>query len=305
MKITEIDNNLCTKCSLCLDECPVTLFQMEDNSYPEIVDPLNSCIRCGHCVAICPPNAIKYEFEEGNNSACFKADTLETVETFQAAAIMKNIMFKRRSVREYKDKQVKKEDLQLILEAMGRSPSASNKMNRNYYIFQNAEVINTLEEIISNFISALLKTALNPILIFFQSLFIKNKKLSLKEKVNYSKKIYFDLYTKIKEKKLKFLFDAPAVVVITAPERVPRMYKMFLSPDAHNAATHGVLMAESLGLGTCWIGFAEIALNKKIKLKTKLGIPKKEKVLAVFTVGYPVKKFKRMAPRGPVPIQWN
>ncbi|GAJ18521.1 unnamed protein product, partial [marine sediment metagenome] len=61
------------------------------------------------------------------------------------------------------------------------------------------------------------------------------------------------------------------------------------------AMEHIVLKATDPGLGTCWIGW----FNEK-KVKEILGIPKKIKVLALLTVGYPktatiIKEKKRKA----------
>lgn len=55
--------------------------------------------------------------------------------------------------------------------------------------------------------------------------------------------------------------------------------------DLGIAMEHMVLKATELGLGTCWIGW----FNEK-KIKEILGIPRKVKVLALLSVGYPAEK---------------
>ena len=303
MVITNINQRLCTKCNLCINECPFKLFVIEDNRQYHH-DPLNHCIKCGHCVAICPTNAINYEFTQKADSVFYKEDNFEKIDINNISKVMKNIIFKRRSVRKYKDKKVSRKDIELILEALGRSPSASNKMYRKYYIYQNKELLNKLEDTVSDFFIKFLKKTFNPLILYLQALSLKTKKLSFKEKIQKVKESNNEFYQKLLNKEYRFFFNAPAVIIITAPEKYSPRYKIFLKPDAYIAATHGVLMAESLGLGTCWIGFAELALNKKPKTKLNFGIPKEEEILAAFTVGYPDVKFQRMAPRGPIPVKW-
>lgn len=53
--------------------------------------------------------------------------------------------------------------------------------------------------------------------------------------------------------------------------------------DAGIAGEHLVLAAESLGLGTCWIGWFREKQVKKI-----LAIPRSTKIVSLFTLGYPV-----------------
>ncbi len=303
LKITNINQKLCTKCQLCFNECPLKLFVIEDDKQYHH-DPLNNCIECGHCVAVCPTNAVNYEINQKADSVFYKEDNFDKIEINNASKIIKNIIFKRRSIRKYKDKKVSRKDLELILEALGRSPSASNKMYRKYYIYQNEKLLNKLEDTVSGFFMKYLKMTYNPLILYLQVLLTKTKKMSFKEKLQKIKKSNHDFFQKLLNKEYRFLFNAPAVIIITAPEKYSPRYKMFLNSDAHIAATHGVFMSESLGLGTCWIGFAELVLNKKPKTKLTLGIPKKEKILAAFTVGYPDIKFQRMAPRGPVPVKW-
>ncbi|AXV38807.1 ferredoxin family protein [Methanobacterium sp. BAmetb5] len=57
----EIDQNLCTKCGTCVSNCPVSIFQRDDeDSIPQVIDPDN-CILCGMCVDNCPEDAVKHE----------------------------------------------------------------------------------------------------------------------------------------------------------------------------------------------------------------------------------------------------
>lgn len=65
--------------------------------------------------------------------------------------------------------------------------------------------------------------------------------------------------------------------------------------DLGIAMEHIVLKATDLDLGTCWIGW----FNEK-KVKEILGIPKKIKVLALLTVGYPKNTTIREKKRKPL-----
>lgn len=303
MKITGIDQGLCVKCSSCGTACPASLFKAE-NGVVNFVDPMGFCIKCGHCVAICPPNAVRYEAASRDDSIFYKEDSFEEIEQELSAKVMKNTLLKRRSVRKYMDKEVADEELELVMEAMGRSPSASNKMLRKYYVYSNRETLEKIDDSIVAYFKKLIKMGVSPLALFFRAMAMKDNSLTFKEKMRMIKRSSLDFYEKLEKREYRFLFNAPTLVIITAPENPPAHYKTFLNSDGHNAATHGVLMAESMGLGSCWIGFLEMVFNKNPKVKVEFGIPKGEKVLAAFTVGYPDIRYKRMAPRGPVPVKW-
>ena len=68
------------------------------------------------------------------------------------------------------------------------------------------------------------------------------------------------------------------------------------------AMTYGMLSAQSLGLGSCWIGFAHGILQDHPQIKRKLtGI--ETYVLGVMTLGYPAVKYYRAPPRPPIDIK--
>ncbi|MFX1494525.1 MAG: NADH-ubiquinone oxidoreductase-F iron-sulfur binding region domain-containing protein [Promethearchaeota archaeon] len=52
----EIVESNCTKCKLCIKNCPVIAIEVENNKFPKINPKI--CIRCGVCFSNCPTNSI-------------------------------------------------------------------------------------------------------------------------------------------------------------------------------------------------------------------------------------------------------
>lgn len=54
-----VDDEKCTRCNLCLKDCPVDIKVYESPNSPE-------CIRCMKCITVCPYGAVDYEFIKTN-----------------------------------------------------------------------------------------------------------------------------------------------------------------------------------------------------------------------------------------------
>jgi len=74
--------------------------------------------------------------------------------------------------------------------------------------------------------------------------------------------------------------------------------------DCCLAAENLMLMARELGLGTCWIGFANIWLNTQ-EGKKALGLPEEVKVVAPIIVGYPAEEPPVRERNKPVVLFWK
>jgi len=74
--------------------------------------------------------------------------------------------------------------------------------------------------------------------------------------------------------------------------------------DSGLASMQMVLMAETLGLGTCFIGFLISGLEKSGELREALQIPDDHQVPVSFVVGYPNVKFRRLVARNPARVKW-
>lgn len=69
--------------------------------------------------------------------------------------------------------------------------------------------------------------------------------------------------------------------------------------DCSLAAGNIMLAAHSMGIGTCWIGFAEATLNKK-EFKEKHGVPENYELVSTISMGY--MKTKLTSPKRKQPI---
>ena len=70
------------------------------------------------------------------------------------------------------------------------------------------------------------------------------------------------------------------------------------------AAAHIMLAAETLGLGTCSLGYLTYFINESQTIRGLIKIPTNHIVGYSLTMGYPDVKYKRIPARKPSRIQW-
>lgn len=57
----KIDPDLCSKCGTCVTNCPVGIFNQDDDNSIPLVKDTDNCILCGMCVDNCPEDAVDHE----------------------------------------------------------------------------------------------------------------------------------------------------------------------------------------------------------------------------------------------------
>jgi nitroreductase len=92
---------------------------------------------------------------------------------------------------------------------------------------------------------------------------------------------------------------APVVILVHAPADMGAsmdncLYSVF----------HMVLMAESLGLGTCINRRFLVAVDRAPEIERELGVPTGHKIFGCVTVGFPKHKFNRLPSRKPPKVRW-
>ncbi len=295
LKIEKVNPEICIKCKKCIDICLVKLFSVkkDEKGNKRIIfsDPYKFCFRCGHCLSICPTNAIEYTGAEKS----FEFDEIKNPEKIIAFEDLMKVIRSRRTHRCFLNKEVEKEKIEKVLEAMRYAPTASNRQRQSFIVINNREVISEFSSRIMNFFFKLESLLKIRFLIYpFVPKGVRRRLMSKKTKFklkSYRKRT-------LDGEDLVF-YHAPCVVVLHAPS-----YSQMSASDGGIALTHGMFAAQSLGLGTAWIGFAQEYLWRNKRYRKKLGIPDRNNCYGVLILGYPKYHFERAPSRRELKVQW-
>ncbi|MFX0141870.1 MAG: 4Fe-4S dicluster domain-containing protein, partial [Candidatus Hodarchaeota archaeon] len=114
MPILGIYVEKCTICKLCIQECPTRNFRIGENQKAIIFNNA-ACILCGHCIAVCPEDAISYNNME-DHVLEFK-DGIQTGELISYDSIYQ-LFRSKRSIRQYKKKEVPHNLIEKVIDSM-------------------------------------------------------------------------------------------------------------------------------------------------------------------------------------------
>lgn len=144
--LIQIDQNKCKKDKLCIRECPTKIIQEGKNGFPEVPSKKEeSCIECGHCIAVCPTEALS--FKE------IKPESLPTVSPSLSAtpAQVAQLLKGRRSIRQYKPQAVEHELLEKVLDLTRWAPSAVNFQPLHWLIIEDRKELNKIIGLVVEF----------------------------------------------------------------------------------------------------------------------------------------------------------
>lgn len=254
-----IDDEQCIGCGACVDDCVGSNLRLEDGA----AQVLGHCILCGHCVAICPTNAVSIPaFDMNDVEPSAPADG-----SIDPSVLLRAIK-SRRSIRDYQARVIDAESLDMLLQAGRYTATAKNSQGCRFIVVQ--EQLATLKELVWDGIGNLLA-------------------LPGTEKPRWVKLYKPFLKGTLAEPPVDFLFrNAPAVVFV-ATDR---------ADDAGLAAQNIELMAAALGMGVLYNGYLCRAAEGFPAVKAWLGAG--DKTLQVcMLVGYPATTYPRTAPRLP------
>lgn len=153
----------------------------------------------------------------------------------------------RRSIRRYLPEQIKDEELDAILEAAVYAPTAHNEQPWHFTVIQNKELLDHIS--------------------------VTAKELMSNSGVEWIEKMG-------KNEKLHLFYNAPTAIVVSGKKE---SYSSLT--DCSAAIENMMLAAESLNIGSCWIGLVSFFFDQKEEMK-KLNIPEGYVPYYAVTFGY-------------------
>jgi len=283
-----IDKDKCTACGICGITCPRHIPETIEQGNQKVTiistERLNLCMVCGQCEAVCPAQAIHVDNLAGE---IFKPVPKLDLKEGQLLDLLKH----RRSVRRYKDKPVSREILDRILEAAHIAPTGTGNRSTGVIVIDNPEMLKSLSERFFSLYGKLEKALANPIARFIIRKRKGEKTLkTLQSFVMPGMHWYSKWYNEGRSNEI--LRDCPVLILFYSPNLEPMG-----EDNCTIAAYHAILMAELLGIGTCFNHLIPPACNEDHEVKKMLNLPDNCDVFVSLTAGYPQYSFKRTIPR--------
>jgi nitroreductase/Pyruvate/2-oxoacid:ferredoxin oxidoreductase delta subunit len=274
MSLLTIDESRCKRDGLCAAECPTAIISLADDGTPPrmVAGGEQACLRCGHCVAVCPHGALDHV--EIPLADCPPIRKELVVGHEQAVQFLRS----RRSVRRFKDKPVSRDHLQQLIETARYAPTGSNSQLVQWRVINDAVRLRELAQETIGWMRSVLAKDPQPAGAPYMPVLVAAWDAGVDA----------------------VLRSAPCLLVAHAPAEANNGMV-----DLTLALSYLELAAPSLGLGTCWAGLLQGAIRSNPALKRSVGIPDDHPYHYPMMVGYANVKYYRLPERRPPVIRWD
>jgi nitroreductase/ferredoxin len=230
-----------------------------------------------------------------------KPDQLpDEIERFRARFTeTEEVIFRRRSVRVFKKKQVPDWMVRRILEAGRYAPSAANSQPWKFVVVRDRKMIGEMEDFVVDYCKKFTKMMgyTRP---GKQWLKKKLADLFIRLKPNMLHPTPFGALNLIGEGRFAFIHGAPTLIFIFKDKRGVGNPDL----DCGIAGQNMVLAAHSLGLGTCWIGFGVLLFDNSKDWCRRLGLEYPYEFGNLLAIGHPKGQPDGIVPRETHPVLW-
>lgn len=253
--VVMIDKSKCVGCGMCAKVCCAHNIAIKNKKAETILD---DCVLCGQCSGVCPKNAISISgYDDG-----MKEKSGEV--RLDPDAVLDVIRF-RRTIRQFKQKEIPEEVVRQILEAGRLTHTAKNLQDVSFVVLDNEK--DRLEKMAVG-----LFRRIKPVADLFMPM-AKNRNID-------------DHF---------FFFHAPLVIVILAKDKTNGIL----------AAQNMEFVAEANGLGVLFSGFFTMAANASRRMRRAMGVPKGKRVAMTLVLGYPDVRYFRSVQRKALDVSYR
>lgn len=263
-----IDREKCIHCGLCIKDCITYALEFDENKVPKFAGGGEErCIKCQHCLAICPVGAVSILDKNPENS--------EKILNHYNADELLNLIKGRRSFRHFKQENIEEEKLAKLKEMLNWVPTGCNNHKLHFSFIEDVNVMEDFRNYTNEKLVKILKKA--PI-----------KGIAGK----------FEVYKDALINGEDVIFrGAPHMIAVSTPVSAP-----CVNIDPVIALSYFELYAQSLGVATLWCGFAQACLQIFPELCKELKIPDGYKASYVMLFGPADVKYARTTQPEPYEI---
>jgi nitroreductase/NAD-dependent dihydropyrimidine dehydrogenase PreA subunit len=268
-----IDKAKCKQDGLCAADCPVGIIRFDGKgSYPELSPGGEAmCLRCGHCVAVCPHGALDHA--EVPLAECPPIAKALSLSWNQAEQFLRG----RRSVRQFKDKPVERGTMQGLIETARYAPTGSNTQLVEWLVIDDPKRLRAVSGQVIAWMRGILK---NPQITAMP---------------------YYPLLVHAWDAGSdSILRGAPCLVTAMAPAAARNGMV-----DLTLALAYLELAAPLHDLGTCWAGLLQGAMMANPDLKQAVGIPQDYPFHYPMMIGYAQVRYHRLPQRKAPKVRWG
>lgn len=273
MELFTINQETCNQDGICANVCPVGIIKSEDAAYPSAIEDAGElCIRCGHCVAVCPTDSLSHSE--------IPLDTCTPIERDLEISHEQTVQFlrSRRSIRRYKNIPVEKSHLKRLIDIARYAPSGHNSQPVEWLVLTDKTELKRLSGIVVEWMHSMLD---------------EMPEFALSIHMDRAVARWYSDYDIV-------LRDAPALIVAHAHK------ENRVAPAACTIAlTYLELASTTMGMGACWAGYFNAAASMFSPMQEALGLPNDHQAFGSMMVGYPKYRYRRMPSRTEPNITWR
>ena len=274
MNLLTVNPDKCNRDGICADVCPVKIIYFKDKeTIPQAVPNAEKlCIRCGHCVAVCPTGAMSHEAMSPEQCLPVKEERLLTPDQTE------HFLRYRRSIRVYRKKTVDRKIIGRLIEIASHAPSGHNLQPVKWHVIYDCQELKRLTGLVADWM-----------------------RYMIKEYPDMAALMHMDLSVAAWDAGIDVICrDAPHLIIA---------YGNSADATAPTSCTIALayldLAAPSLGLGTCWGGYFQAAATVWPPLKAALDLSKGHVSFGSMMIGFPKYKYQRMPARNKPQVTWK